>query len=898
MHKAYRQVMLLLLSVALFFLAQPGRAVTADDIEFIATYTLDSSVEAYSPWAAVNPVDKSLHVFWCRGGNIYHKYRTFAGVWSSTEQIPDGGYNVYSLDDEPNETNPKPHRNISAEFDADGNIHFAFAEINYGLYYMKRTGTTWSTPTLAYLNTQHMCNISITKLNNRIFIAYEKGPVDRSYCVEGNGTGTSWGTPILMGDAGEFCYVTHSPAGYAYFWSRGYGLADNTARNVTFAYLSGTAAWTIVTGVSNIVAPYQGGAGPHMTVANGRIFMAWPLLTEFEDKERKACLLCASALEPGTSWTPIYPTNPDTLFFANTGDPFPRMATYSDGTPILITSRRSTDVNTTGARFVLWTGTEWTDEHDVPWENTYSDIACDGETAWMIHLELSTARPWWKGPIKITGLKNTALNQTPPDAPVLESATVVSTTQIKLSFPAVANATSYNVYRGTTANFTPDKTTGTNRIATHITDQDAGTAGVQWTDTASGAGNASTNHFYAVTAVGSSESNASNILGEFDYSLITTATTDFNEIAIPLVNSGIVKASDLQNTIPYCNSVAKWTASMQGYEQYVPGLAFTDFNVQTGYPYYVNVTAASVFTFTGAASNPQFTLITTATTSFNDLMLPLQKTAITTAAGLMADISHCNSVAKWSAGIQGYEQYIPGLEFTNFATQAGYPYYVNVTSGSTWPASALLKNTVLAEKSPAAAPTRGVPHVVYGNIPVNSQVTGFRAVLSGRSGEQLTETSTGCQIHGSVFVVQAGNFNQGWAVGDNMTIEFIDRTGAVIGTTQAVLTANAFDQVAAVNLTAATIPQEFALQQNYPNPFNPETMIQYSIPKQARVRLDVFNPTGQHIRTLVDEDKAAGAYQMVWNGRNDAGLNVSSGTYFYVLKCGDMEKRMKAVLVR
>jgi len=810
--------------------------------------------------------------------------------------IPDGGYNVFSVDeDEDNALHRKPIRIIAAEFDNAGNIHFAFAEAEGGLYYMKRTGSNWSAPQLVRKTSILKVNLDITKLGERIFICYEEGQYDHSYCVEYNGT--SWETPVQMGDGGEFCYLEQSESGYVYYYSRAIGYSDNGAQNVLFAYLSGTSDWTFVTGVTDVVAPQRTSAGPHMTIANGRLYLAWPLLTLLDDDEKTA-LYCASAPDPGTTWTPRYPTSSDLLFYGNTGDPFPRMETFSDGTPLLLTSRRSTSVNTTGTRYMILSGSEWSEERNVPWENTLSEVDCDGETIWVIHLELHKDRPWWKGPITFTGLKNTQASQAPPAAPALESASVVNTNQIKLSFPAVANAVSYNVYRGTTANFTPDKTGGANRIATHITDQDAGTAGVQWIDTASGAGNAATNHFYAVTAVGSSEGNASNILGEFDYSLVTTATTDFNEIALPMTLTGVDNANDLLNTIPYCNSVAKWNAATQGYDQYIPGLPFTDFDVENGYPYYVNVASASVFTLTGTAANPQFTLITTATTSFNDLMLPLQKSAITTAEGLMADITDCNSVAKWNADIQGYEQYIPDLEFTNFATLAGYPYYVNVTSGSAWPATALLKNSVLAGKSPAAAPTRGVPHVVYGKLPENLPVTGFRARIEGRESGSLTETAAGCQIYGSVFVVQTGNFNQGWTVGDNLTIEFTDKTGAVIGATQTILTSNPYDQVANVNLTAAAIPQEFALQQNYPNPFNPETLIQYSIPQQARVRLDVFNPTGQHIRTLVDEDKAAGAYQAEWNGRNDEGMNVSSGTYFYVLKCGAMEKRMKAVLVR
>lgn len=892
---------LLLLLLVVFCTAQQSPAITADDIEVIPNIKLDNSEEAYSPCVAVNPVDKAVHVFWCNDGDIYHKYRSQAGSWSSREEIPDGGYNVSSVDED--EDDPELYkrlRNIAAEFDQSGNIHLAFAEAGGGLYYMKRTGTSWSAPQLVRKTSILKVNLDITKLGSRIFIAYEEGKNDYLYCVEHNGS--SWKTPVLMG-RGEHCYLEQSPAGYVYFYSRGYLASDG--RNVVFAYLSGDADWTFVTGVTNSPpSPFQVGGGPYMTVANGRLFMGWPLVNSDEtaDKQRKATLLCASALEPGTSWTPVYPAPTDTLFFGNTADVFPRLETYSDGTPLLLTSRRSTSKDATGARFVLWTGTQWTEEHNVPWKDTISEVDCDGETIWVVHVDINTSLPNWKhwqGPISITGLKNTNPVPVKPNPPALQSATVVNTTQIKLSFTAVNGASSYNVYRGTTVNFTPDKVTGLNRVAAQIADQDAGTAGVQWTDTASGAGNAAVNHFYAVTAVGSIESDPSNILGEFDFSLVTTATTDFNEIALPLLITGVNNASELMDLVPFCNSVARWDAVKQGYEQYVPEFPdFLNFAIEDGHPYYVNVTTPAVFTMTGAAATPTFALTTTAKTSFNDIMLPLHKNTISMASALRNDIQVCNGVAFWDASVQGYVQYVVQGNLNDFSTRAGYPYYVSVTANSSWPSEGLLKLSASGSTMSTAVLPCSAPHAVYGKLAGDIRAAGFSAGIEGSSGDRLNETSPGCRLGETMYVVQTGSFKQGWRIGDTIKIEFFDKEGAVIGTAQTVLTSNAYDRAEDTELSVNSTPQDFQLMQNFPNPFNPETLIRYSIPKNARVQLDVFNPVGQHIRTLVNEDKPSGAYKVLWDGRNDAGMNVTSGTYFYVLKCGDLEKRMKAVLVR
>ncbi len=79
----------------------------------------------------------------------------------------------------------------------------------------------------------------------------------------------------------------------------------------------------------------------------------------------------------------------------------------------------------------------------------------------------------------------------------------------------------------------------------------------------------------------------------------------------------------------------------------------------------------------------------------------------------------------------------------------------------------------------------------------------------------------------------------------------------------------------------AGIPEVFALDQNYPNPFNPTTTIRYSLPEPASVNLSIYNVLGQRVATLTNEVLDAGVYNALWNGRNDAGVQVASGIYFY-----------------
>jgi len=90
--------------------------------------------------------------------------------------------------------------------------------------------------------------------------------------------------------------------------------------------------------------------------------------------------------------------------------------------------------------------------------------------------------------------------------------------------------------------------------------------------------------------------------------------------------------------------------------------------------------------------------------------------------------------------------------------------------------------------------------------------------------------------------------------------------------------------------------------QNYPNPFNPTTTIQYSLPYDSNVKIEIFDILGHRIRTLVNQRKNAGVYQIEWDGRNNYGRRVASGLYIYQIKAGSgknkFEKAKNMILLR
>jgi flagellar hook assembly protein FlgD len=101
---------------------------------------------------------------------------------------------------------------------------------------------------------------------------------------------------------------------------------------------------------------------------------------------------------------------------------------------------------------------------------------------------------------------------------------------------------------------------------------------------------------------------------------------------------------------------------------------------------------------------------------------------------------------------------------------------------------------------------------------------------------------------------------------------------------------------------SAVIPESFALRQNYPNPFNPTTTIEYAVPKTdgnpVRVLIELFNVTGQKIRTLVHDDKQPGEYAVVWDGLDDHGRFVGSGVYIYQMRTKEFVASQKLILLK
>ena len=93
------------------------------------------------------------------------------------------------------------------------------------------------------------------------------------------------------------------------------------------------------------------------------------------------------------------------------------------------------------------------------------------------------------------------------------------------------------------------------------------------------------------------------------------------------------------------------------------------------------------------------------------------------------------------------------------------------------------------------------------------------------------------------------------------------------------------------------IPKAFSLSQNFPNPFNPQTVIQYRLSECSKVILNVYNIHGRLVRKLVDDPRSHGIHSVTWDGKDDRGVSVSSGVYFYRMQAGEFLSTKRMTLI-
>ena len=108
-----------------------------------------------------------------------------------------------------------------------------------------------------------------------------------------------------------------------------------------------------------------------------------------------------------------------------------------------------------------------------------------------------------------------------------------------------------------------------------------------------------------------------------------------------------------------------------------------------------------------------------------------------------------------------------------------------------------------------------------------------------------------------------------------------------------------YNFVTPVKEVKSNLPTEYSLEQNYPNPFNPSTKINFNIPKNSNVKLEIFNIIGEKIATLISNKVyQPGSFSIEWNGLNQFGRQVPSGVYLYKISADKFSTVKKMMLIK
>ena len=89
------------------------------------------------------------------------------------------------------------------------------------------------------------------------------------------------------------------------------------------------------------------------------------------------------------------------------------------------------------------------------------------------------------------------------------------------------------------------------------------------------------------------------------------------------------------------------------------------------------------------------------------------------------------------------------------------------------------------------------------------------------------------------------------------------------------------------------IPTKFELAQNYPNPFNDKTTIKFCIPDRMKIKLEIFNSGNRKVKTLIDEIKEAGTYEVELKANG-----LYSGEYLYKLETDNHFDTKKMIVLK
>ncbi len=389
-----------------------------------------------------------------------------------------------------------------------------------------------------------------------------------------------------------------------------------------------------------------------------------------------------------------------------------------------------------------------------------------------------------------------------------------------------------------------------------------------------------------------------------------------NLIHVPVKDETLSKVSDLYNALGGSSDVRhiiSYVPSATGAGRFaayvgVPG-SLSDAALSDQTAVMVNMRNAKDISFTGGLLSDTVTL----TEGINLIGVPRAE-AVENASGVAPNAAAVIVLTTDSFGNAQFSRVVPNTP-TDVAAVGGQGYIVVANAddsipyaGEAWkdpevPAPATAASTDAVKFDPTSAPALLVEGL-FAREDTLEPVSGLQVTIRNlRTGESVVDTAGSGRFVKPMIALRGGRYEEG----DTLEVSAVDLSGT-FGGLAPVRAVVGKEEIAAGRIDIgrqllSAVPSKTALLPNYPNPFNPETWIPFDLADSSRVKITIYNSSGQTVRVLELGQLPAGSYRSRskaphWDGRNALGEPVASGVYYVRIEAGSFTAFRRMVVLK
>jgi len=857
----------LLLFLSLIEYGKAAVNITPEDLVVIPNTILDPT--GYSGDLVINPLTGTLHVMWIHGGThgqIQFIERYPNGTWSEQEHISSDGMYVYG------EENGNPRKCCSMTADKDGVVHIIFASAGGSVYYVYGNLGNWSEPLLIADKGHDSIHLDIVELDGNLYVVFMDAEEFTIHYVERvNGIWSKQRVIIErnLGDAnvynngGDYPSLTKGENGMIYFVCRDMERFFEIKHNAIFGYMiPGYSDWKMVRYITN--ADRRVGNGPRLAVGSGNIYYSWSNSTGIAG-DNKSNLYMGWTREPGNrnDWSPHFAGN-NQIYGENTGDPYPCVSVFSDGTIFYFNGRRMLP------RFTAWNGKYWMSARDAPWIGGTPYYDNDGRTIWVITYDTAFEHT----PVGVSGVINT----------LADSTDYLNTAPNIVSEPDTTHAPGLSWhYQLQATDADGDPLTYSLVLAPETMTMDSSTGVINWTP------DPLLDPLY----------DQYQMIDDKEIFLIGVKAEDNHRewdvqfFRLYIYDMPLSVAFGAEQTTGFRPFTVQFRDSSDGeidswLWDFGDGTTSSDRHpVHT----YQNPGTYSVsLTITGPGGVRD--------TTRTDFITVLEPPPVAHFGADILDGPEPLSVQFTDSSTGNITGWFWDFGDTTSSTESNPEHTYNLAGDY---------SVRLIVTGPGGVDSlRRENYIHVFEVPLTAAFSA--SVLEGEKPLSVTFTdeSAGVVTAWEWYFGDTHAENGGTSTEQNPTYTYehsgiytviLTVTGNIETSTEIKHNYITVEEGSAVQNTDV-LPREFAVYQNYPNPFNMQTRIDYDVPESADVRLVIFNTAGKRVIELENGRKSAGIYQVEWNGLDSQGRDVPSGTYIVKLQAGDFTGQKKIVLIK